>query len=181
MDRKKKFSLNLETFRDIVQIYPRVHGQDFDELPIDEVIVSFFKEFGHTRAQILYGMYYKKNVDYVKLLWENFTYQVDNRGHKKLKKMYYPRFTKVVIHYFLTKDKTVRKFKKLASPKLTTIPALPKELTKKSKRVKRPAKKFTNAPTTGVVIRDTLDVSISKKKAPAKCGSFDFNISLSLN
>ncbi|GKC72374.1 hypothetical protein Tco_1118257, partial [Tanacetum coccineum] len=38
---------------------------------------------------------------------------------------------------------------------------------KKAKRVKRPAKKSTTAPTTGVVIRDTLGVSVSKKKAPA--------------
>ncbi|GJS60825.1 retrotransposon protein, putative, unclassified [Tanacetum coccineum] len=151
MDKKKKFDLNLEIFRDIFQICPRVHGQDFDELPTDEDIVSFFKELGHTReiksitdvvvdqmhqpwrtfatiinislsgkttgldklhlsrAQILWAIYYKKNVDYVELLWEDFTYQIDNRGHKKQDKMYYPRFTKVIIHHFLTKDKTVSK------------------------------------------------------------------------
>ncbi|GKB12914.1 hypothetical protein Tco_0846837 [Tanacetum coccineum] len=28
---------------------PTVHGQDFDELPTIEVIVSFFKELGHTK------------------------------------------------------------------------------------------------------------------------------------
>ncbi|GKB18494.1 hypothetical protein Tco_0852417 [Tanacetum coccineum] len=44
MHRNKKFSLNLETFKDIFQICPRVPGQDFDELPTDEDIVSFFKE-----------------------------------------------------------------------------------------------------------------------------------------
>ncbi|GKB35912.1 hypothetical protein Tco_0880854, partial [Tanacetum coccineum] len=49
MDKKKKFDLNLEIFRDIFQIYPRVHGQNFDEHPTDEDIVSFFKELGHTR------------------------------------------------------------------------------------------------------------------------------------
>ncbi|GKF93100.1 hypothetical protein Tco_0279819, partial [Tanacetum coccineum] len=38
------------------------------------------------------------------------------------------------------------------------------EPTKKSKRVKRPAKKSTNAPTLGVVIRDTHVMSLSKKK-----------------
>ncbi|GJW26901.1 hypothetical protein Tco_0040712, partial [Tanacetum coccineum] len=99
MDKKKKFYLNLETFRDIFQISPIVAGQDFDELPTNEDIVSFFKEPGHTgeikslfgkatgldklrlsRAQILWGMYYKKNVDYVELLWEDFTYQIDNKG-----------------------------------------------------------------------------------------------------
>ncbi|GJY46836.1 hypothetical protein Tco_0435899 [Tanacetum coccineum] len=52
MDKKKKFYLNLETFRDIFQICPRVHGQDFDELPTDEVNVSFFKELGHTGKSI---------------------------------------------------------------------------------------------------------------------------------
>nr|GEV45235.1 reverse transcriptase domain-containing protein [Tanacetum cinerariifolium] len=60
--------------------------------------------------------------------------------------------------------KKVRKFKKHASPKLKTILVSPKEPTQKGKRVKRPAKKATTAPTTGVVIRDTLDKSVSKKK-----------------
>nr|GEU53937.1 hypothetical protein [Tanacetum cinerariifolium] len=108
MDKKKKFYLNLEAFRDIFQICPRVHGQDFDELPTDVVIVSLFKELGHTREikSITDGMYYKKNMDYVELLWEDFTYQINNKGYKKQEKMYYPRFTKVIIQYFLTKDKT---------------------------------------------------------------------------
>ncbi|GJS32298.1 hypothetical protein Tco_0530680 [Tanacetum coccineum] len=98
----------------------RVHGQNFDELPTDEDIVSFFKlitdvvvdqmhqpwrtfstiinrslsgkttgldKLRLSRAQILWAMYYKKNVDYVELLWEDFTYQIDNKGHKKQDKM----------------------------------------------------------------------------------------------
>nr|GEX23192.1 hypothetical protein [Tanacetum cinerariifolium] len=48
IDKKKKFDINLEIFKDIFQIFPRVYGQNFDELPIDEDIVSFFKELGHT-------------------------------------------------------------------------------------------------------------------------------------
>ncbi|GJS51804.1 hypothetical protein Tco_0625166 [Tanacetum coccineum] len=147
------------TIADVPERYlsdlPKSTCQDFDELPTDEVIVSFFKELGHTeeiksitdvvvdqkhqpwitfatiinrslsgkitgldklrlsRAQILWGLYYKKNVDYVELLWEDFTYQIDNKGHKKQEKMYYPRFTKVIIHYFLTKDKTVSRRNKI--------------------------------------------------------------------
>ncbi|GKE16156.1 hypothetical protein Tco_1423733, partial [Tanacetum coccineum] len=38
----------------------------------------------------------------------------------------------------------------------------------KPKHAKKPAKKFTTVPTTCVVIRDTLGVSVSKKKAPTK-------------
>nr|GFD59137.1 hypothetical protein [Tanacetum cinerariifolium] len=61
-----------------------------------------------------------------------------------------------------------RKYKKDASPlrKLSLVKEA--EPVKKAKRVKRPAKKSTTAPTAGVVIRDTPYVSVSKKKAPAK-------------
>ncbi|GJS21191.1 hypothetical protein Tco_0449823 [Tanacetum coccineum] len=145
--------------------------------------------------------------------------------------MYCPRFTKVIIHHFLTQDKTVswrnkigmytskddylintlrfvsvkeetqiygvvlpesltspemketkanktylgfatgatppkkaRKFKKLASPQITTVPVLVEEPTGKSKRVKRHAKKSTKAPARGVVIRETPEMPFSKKK-----------------
>ncbi|GJW71708.1 hypothetical protein Tco_0128625 [Tanacetum coccineum] len=60
-----------------------------------------------SRAQILWGMFRRKNVDYVELLWEDFIYQIENRVHKKQEKMYYPRFTKVIIHHFLTQEKSL--------------------------------------------------------------------------
>ncbi|GJS08903.1 hypothetical protein Tco_0365699 [Tanacetum coccineum] len=49
MDKKKRFKLTLEIFRDIFKIFPRVQGQDFDTLPTDEEIVSFLRELGHSR------------------------------------------------------------------------------------------------------------------------------------
>nr|GEW29412.1 integrase, catalytic region, zinc finger, CCHC-type, peptidase aspartic, catalytic [Tanacetum cinerariifolium] len=60
-----------------------------------------------SRAQILWGMYYQKNVDYVELLWEDFIYEIENRVYKKQEKMYYPRFTKAIINHFLIQDKTL--------------------------------------------------------------------------
>ncbi|GKD14348.1 hypothetical protein Tco_1198755, partial [Tanacetum coccineum] len=36
-----------------------------------------------SQAQIIWGMYHKKNVDYAFLLWEDFTYQVENKNTKK--------------------------------------------------------------------------------------------------
>nr|GEY90293.1 hypothetical protein [Tanacetum cinerariifolium] len=66
--------------------------------------------------------------------------------------------------------KKARKFKKPASPKLKIIPASPNEPTQMGKRVKRAAKKATTVLTTSVVIRDTFDKFVSKKKAPAKTG-----------
>ncbi|GJX55326.1 retrovirus-related pol polyprotein from transposon TNT 1-94 [Tanacetum coccineum] len=62
-----------------------------------------------SRAQILWGMYNKKNVDYVALLWEDFMYQADNREISSARKehMPYTRFTKVIINHFISKDKTI--------------------------------------------------------------------------
>ncbi|GJY81930.1 reverse transcriptase domain-containing protein [Tanacetum coccineum] len=62
-----------------------------------------------SRAQILWGMYNKKNVDYVALPWEDFMYQADNREISSARKehMPYPRFTKVIINHFISKDKTI--------------------------------------------------------------------------
>ncbi|GJY89306.1 hypothetical protein Tco_0503934 [Tanacetum coccineum] len=60
-----------------------------------------------SQAQILWGMYHKKNVDYAYLLWEDFVYQVENKNVKKSNEMYYPRFTKVIINFFMTKDQSI--------------------------------------------------------------------------
>ncbi|GKA84703.1 hypothetical protein Tco_0806357 [Tanacetum coccineum] len=65
--------------------------------------------FRPSRSQILWGMFYQKNVDYVALLWEDFTFQADNREISSARKenMPYPRFTKVIISHFIFKDKTI--------------------------------------------------------------------------
>ncbi|GJR73375.1 hypothetical protein Tco_0085740 [Tanacetum coccineum] len=51
-----------------------------------------------------------------------------------------------------------------SSSKLTTVPVSTEEPTRKSKRVKRLAKKSTKAPARGVVIQETLEMPLSKKK-----------------
>ncbi|GJV24284.1 hypothetical protein Tco_1376979, partial [Tanacetum coccineum] len=40
-----------------------------------------------SRAQILWGMFHRKNVDYVELLWEDFIYQIENRVYQKQEKI----------------------------------------------------------------------------------------------
>nr|GEZ66666.1 hypothetical protein [Tanacetum cinerariifolium] len=84
---KKKCRVNTEVFREILQICPRLPNQDFVELPLEEDLLTFIKElvtlciFGKTtgldrlresRAQIMWAMYNKMNVDYVALLREDF-------------------------------------------------------------------------------------------------------------
>ncbi|GJT91763.1 hypothetical protein Tco_1080608 [Tanacetum coccineum] len=52
-------------------------------------------------------MYYKKNLDFVAIIWEDFAYQINNRDSKKQDKMYYPRFTKAIFNHFLIKNPSI--------------------------------------------------------------------------
>nr|GEV15456.1 reverse transcriptase domain-containing protein [Tanacetum cinerariifolium] len=60
-----------------------------------------------SQAQILWGLYHKRNIDYAYMLWEDFVYQVKHKNTKKSNEMYYPRFTKVIIHHFMSKDPSI--------------------------------------------------------------------------
>nr|GEV82673.1 hypothetical protein [Tanacetum cinerariifolium] len=53
------------------------------------------------------GLYHKRNVDFAYLMWEDFVYQVEHKDTKKSNEMYYPRFTKVIIHHFMSKDPSI--------------------------------------------------------------------------
>ncbi|GJY84833.1 retrovirus-related pol polyprotein from transposon TNT 1-94 [Tanacetum coccineum] len=66
-------------------------------------------QLGLSRAQILWGMYYKKNVDFVELIWEDVMYQIDNRQTTTTRRanMPYPKFTKAIIQHFIYNDKTI--------------------------------------------------------------------------
>nr|GEU68504.1 hypothetical protein [Tanacetum cinerariifolium] len=105
MDSKKNI-VDLETFRDMLHISPRVPGQSFDELPFEEEILDFLR-FRLSQAQILWGLYHKRNIDYAFLIWEDFVYQVEHKNQKKSNEMYYPRFTKVILHHFMTKKPSI--------------------------------------------------------------------------
>ncbi|GKC66565.1 hypothetical protein Tco_1099163, partial [Tanacetum coccineum] len=88
-----------------------------------------------SRAQITWGMYYQKNVDYVYLLWEDLVYQIENKVLKNNKDMYYPRFAKVIINHFMSKDQSIPRRNMVdwhmtnGDPILTTIRFIPKHET----------------------------------------------------
>ncbi|GKA82357.1 hypothetical protein Tco_0789105 [Tanacetum coccineum] len=73
-------------------------GQDFDALPTDEEIICI--NIGELLMLLLTKVYLERQL-------EDFIYQIDNRAYRKQEKIYYPRFTKVLIHYFLTQYKAV--------------------------------------------------------------------------
>nr|GFC79974.1 hypothetical protein [Tanacetum cinerariifolium] len=43
----------------------------------------------------------------------DFVYQVENKNQKRSNKMYYPRFTKFIIHHFLSKDPSIPRRNKI--------------------------------------------------------------------
>ncbi|GJW82668.1 hypothetical protein Tco_0155813 [Tanacetum coccineum] len=150
----KKHILNLDQFRDILQICPKVGNKKFEEPPLEKEILAFLASLGHSgeirkitdvnvnklhqpcrsfaaiinkclsgkppydslrlsQAQILWGMYNNKKVDYAYLLWEDFIYQIENKNTKKGNAMYYPRFTKLIINFVMAKDPSIPRRNKL--------------------------------------------------------------------
>nr|GEV53887.1 hypothetical protein [Tanacetum cinerariifolium] len=105
----KKHIVNLEYFKEMLRICLRILNQPFAELPFEEEILAFLRALGHSGEikKITDGMYHKKNVDFTYLLWEDFVYQVEHKDAKKSNEIYYPRFTKVIVNFFMTKDPSI--------------------------------------------------------------------------
>ncbi|GJS19882.1 hypothetical protein Tco_0448514 [Tanacetum coccineum] len=216
INKKKRFKLTLEVFRDILQICPRVQGREFDPLPSEEDTVSFLRDLGHTgvinslndvvvdqmhqpwrtfaaninrslsgkttgldklrlsRAQIIWGMYFQKNIDYVELLWEDFTYEIDKLHLSRAQIIWAMKESKAYKIYIgfaidAVPPKAARKFKK-ASPSKKDNVHIPEdeEPVKKGKRLKTTAKKSASKPATGIVIREPAVETKSKRKEKEK-------------
>nr|GEZ84173.1 hypothetical protein [Tanacetum cinerariifolium]GEZ84514.1 hypothetical protein [Tanacetum cinerariifolium] len=98
MNNKKRI-VNLEYFREMLHISVINKCLSGKSTGYDSLWLS--------QDQILWGMYHKMNVDFTYLLWEDFVYQVKYKDAKKSNEMYYPRFTKVIINFFMTKDPSI--------------------------------------------------------------------------
>nr|GEX85727.1 hypothetical protein [Tanacetum cinerariifolium] len=94
MDSKKHI-VNLESFREMLHICPRLPGQSFVEPPVEEEIIAFLRFLGHSRA--------------IRRLTD-----VEHKDTKKRNEMYYLRFTKVIIHHFMSKDPSIPRRNKVS-------------------------------------------------------------------
>ncbi|GJZ93293.1 hypothetical protein Tco_0665358 [Tanacetum coccineum] len=118
---KRKFRIDTEVFCEILQIFLRLPNQDFVEPPSEEEMVPFVKELGYTRKC---DMLSEIHTDHMHQPWRTFVavinrcisgkltdvmFQADNREISSARKenMPYPRFAKVIINYFISKDKTI--------------------------------------------------------------------------
>ncbi|GKC90876.1 hypothetical protein Tco_1151525 [Tanacetum coccineum] len=98
--------------KEIPNICPRIPGQEFYEPPTKEEALSFIRELGHS-GEIKYIT--DVIVDPLHQPWRTFASiinkclcgKIDKKDSKKQDKMFYPRFTKIIIHHFLKKDKYI--------------------------------------------------------------------------
>nr|GFA05914.1 hypothetical protein [Tanacetum cinerariifolium] len=117
----KKSVLDLEAFREMLHISPRIPNQSFADLPSEEEILDFLRFLGHSheiryltdgnfklsQAQMLWGFYHRINIDFAYLIWEDFVYQVEQKNQKRSNEMNYPRLMKVIIDYFMTRKPSI--------------------------------------------------------------------------
>ncbi|GKC30583.1 hypothetical protein Tco_1037877 [Tanacetum coccineum] len=56
----------------------------------------------------MWSMFYREKVNYPKLIWEDFAFQIDHRKERKSRRetMPFPRFTKVIINHFFSQHKS---------------------------------------------------------------------------
>ncbi|GJV37284.1 hypothetical protein Tco_1409761 [Tanacetum coccineum] len=91
----KNHTVNVDNFRDMLKICPKLPGQKFKEPPFEEEIPPLIRYLGHT-GDI-----------------KDFMFQVENKDSKKNNDMFYLRFTKVIVDYFMAKDPSISRRNKM--------------------------------------------------------------------
>ncbi|GJT01711.1 reverse transcriptase domain-containing protein [Tanacetum coccineum] len=100
----------------ILNICPRVEGEDFMDVPDDETALTFLFDLGykgllnrHTNMFVDHMHQPWENIDNHELIWKDLAYQIDHRKEKRSrrKNMPYPRFTKIIINHFLKQHKSL--------------------------------------------------------------------------
>ncbi|GJW74489.1 hypothetical protein Tco_0133859 [Tanacetum coccineum] len=187
--------IDMEVFREILQICPRLLNQEFDALPLDEEIVSFIKELGHkgdiksitevvvdqmyqplgTFASIINKCLSGKSQDDSILGPIRFVSKADDYQVYRVlipevmtnqKMQASPNYkTYLALATGAATPKKALKFTKPASPSKKKTLAIVEEPELAKKVV--PSKKPSRKQSTGVQILNTPGVSVSKKKASA--------------
>nr|GEU33234.1 hypothetical protein [Tanacetum cinerariifolium] len=98
-----------------IPLYCDNKRQVFEDLPLEQGILFFIRDLGHTR-DITYLT--DVNADYLHQPWRAFSFainkflsdllfQIEYKDAKKTNKMSYHRFTKIIIDYFMLKDPSI--------------------------------------------------------------------------
>nr|GEY63626.1 hypothetical protein [Tanacetum cinerariifolium] len=186
----KKSVLNLEAFREMLHISPRIPNQPFADLPIEEEVLDFLRFLGHSQ-----DIRYLTDVNVNKLYqpWRSFasvinkcltgkSSGVEHKSQKRSNEMNYPRFTKVIIDYFMTyacamgeaapKPKASARKKKGDSASSTTTPTpTPTTTTESTPRLsvsakgKQPLRATTLVEPTDLQRTEAIQLKIALKRS----------------
>ncbi|GJW41479.1 hypothetical protein Tco_0067324 [Tanacetum coccineum] len=135
----KSHTINVDNFRDMFKIFPKLLGQQFEDPPLEEEILSFIRDLGHT----------------------DLVFQVENKNFKKNNDMYYPRFTKVIIDYFMPCSKAYKTYHAYATGEkiLKT-----KYVKNKADPESSPKKKSAHA-SKGKIIKTLIKIKLATKRS----------------
>nr|GEW34034.1 copia protein [Tanacetum cinerariifolium] len=102
MDNKKQI-VSLESFREMLHICPRLPHQPFVEPPFEEEILAFLWFLGHSEA---IRRLTDVNINKLHQPWRSFA-AIINKCRTQRYKEEQCRFTKVIIHHFMSKDLSI--------------------------------------------------------------------------
>nr|GEW89083.1 copia protein [Tanacetum cinerariifolium] len=98
----KTCRIDVEIFRKILDIFPKVKNQEFTKPPSSDTLREFLQELGYkgkltlsndrlrlSQSEILWGMYHDAKVAYVAMIWEDLQYQNNNRQTKREGSLYH--------------------------------------------------------------------------------------------
>ncbi|GJT90775.1 retrovirus-related pol polyprotein from transposon TNT 1-94 [Tanacetum coccineum] len=141
-----------------VTICPKLPGQKFKEPPLEDEILSFIRDLGYTGE-----------IKFLSDVNENLVFQVENKNSKKNNDMYYQRFTKVIVDYFMATDQTIPKRNKMfwhyaRDDFMFTTSLKPKSTKKKADSESSPKTKPTQA-SKGKIIKTSQSGGVALSEA----------------
>ncbi|GKB08425.1 hypothetical protein Tco_0836709 [Tanacetum coccineum] len=106
--------VNANVFKTILDICPRVEGVKFTDVPDNDTTLAFLINLGykgplykHTNMFVDHmhqprrtlGMFYRENVNYPELIWEDLAYQIDHKKEKRSRHENILKFVKISEDY----------------------------------------------------------------------------------
>ncbi|GKD04904.1 hypothetical protein Tco_1179878 [Tanacetum coccineum] len=121
-------TINVDNFKDMLKICPKLPDQKFEEPPFEEEILPLIRDLRHTGdIKVLSDV----NINHMHQPWrslaaiinkclsrkttglERLRLLMENKDSKKNNDMFYPRFTKVIVDYFMAKDPSISRRNKM--------------------------------------------------------------------
>nr|GEU48736.1 hypothetical protein [Tanacetum cinerariifolium] len=159
---KKKVSLDVDTFREILQICPNILGQRFEDLLLEHKMLSFIRDLGHTR-----DIHYLTDVsiDYLHQPWRAFSTIINKCLSGKDTTYEKIRLSRAQILWVKLESEAYKTYYAYASGEKTPKP---KYVRKKADLDTSPKKKPAQA-TKGTRLKSSANMAkYDKKKQPAK-------------